>query len=46
MRVLLFKEWRIIIIQLTDIILFLFFCKTDGNRKSQEFQLSTCIQQV
>ena len=35
MRVLFFTEWRIIIIELTDIIFFI-FCKTDGDKKSQE----------
>ena len=39
----LFTEWRVIITLLTDIIFFL-FCKINGDKKSQELHLSTCIQ--
>ena len=45
MRVLLFTVWRIIAIQLTDIILF-HLCKTDGDKKSQELHICICIQNV
>ena len=45
MHVLLFTEWRIIIVLLTDVILF-HLLKTDGDKKSQELHLSTCIQHV
>ena len=42
MRVLLFTEWRVTITYLTDIIFF-HFCKINGDRKSQQLHLSTCI---
>ena len=42
MCVLQFIEWRITITYLTDII-FLHFCKINGDRKSQQLHLSTCI---
>ena len=43
MHVLLLTEWRVIITQLTDIIFF-HLLSINGDRKSQELHLSTCIQ--
>ena len=36
-------EWLVIITWLTDIIFFI-FCKINGDKRSQELHLSTCIQ--
>ena len=46
MRVLLFTEWLIIIIWLTEIIFFHLLLKLNGAKKSQELHLNTCISTV